>query len=401
MAPARNPRRPRARLLWLTVHRWLGLGLLLAWLMLGATGSVLVVYRELLNATRAPAELAGTTPPTLSPDRALQTLRAAEPDRHGPWRLEWPLADGDPVVARYMRPHESQGRAFAPLMVWLVADGSRVQAQQLWGQEPLTWLYDLHYSLLLDQPGRQAVGVLGVLCTVSLVSGLVLWWPRPGQWRQALRFKRQTSVQRRVYDLHKLTGLGFAVIGLMLTVTGALMTWQKPLERALSGWTPLFASPSGGMGHDVGGGPTGNRGALSSGALRPASRPAGAGLDAALRQALARFPAARPRWIESPGHGSAGLIRVQLWQAGEPSRRFPRTQVWVSSQDGAIVAVRDGLRDHPADATLAWLHPLHNGEAFGWAGRIVVLLSGLMPWVLGVTGVWRWWHKRRARQGRP
>ena len=65
------------------------------------------------------------------------------------------------------------------------------------------------------------------------------------------------------------------------------------------------------------------------------------------------------------------------------------------------VAVRDGLRDHPADATLAWLHPLHNGEAFGWAGRIVVLLSGLMPWVLGVTGVWRWWHKRRARQGRP
>jgi uncharacterized iron-regulated membrane protein len=27
-----------------------------------------------------------------------------------------------------------------------------------------------------------------------------------------------------------------------------------------------------------------------------------------------------------------------------------------------------------------------------------VLLSGLAPWVLGVTGLWRWVHKRRARR---
>jgi uncharacterized iron-regulated membrane protein len=46
---------------------------------------------------------------------------------------------------------------------------------------------------------------------------------------------------------------------------------------------------------------------------------------------------------------------------------------------------------------MAWLHPLHNGEVAGWPGRILVLLSGLAPVPLGLTGWLRWRHKARAR----
>ncbi len=378
MATAHAPSAARARWLWL--HRWLGLALLACWLVLGATGSVLVVYRELLNLVHGPAVDAAAR---LNPDQAWQTLRRTEPARDGGWRIEWPLNAGEPVVARYMRPHETTGQAFAPLMVWLTPDGAQPAGQALWGREPLTWLYDLHYSLLLDGLGRQLVGWLGVVWCVSWATGLVLWWPRQGAWRSAWRFKRGASVQRQVYDTHKLTGVGWALVGLMLGVTGAVMTWQKPLEQALSAWTPVFVPPKA-------------MPSLGPSAPPPTSTVARISLSQALATAQARFPEAVPRWIEAPG-AAGGLIRVQLWQPGEPSRRFPRTQVWLDAVDGRIHALRDGLQDHPADAVLAWMHPLHNGEALGWPGRILVLLSGLAPWVLGVTGVWRWVHKRRAR----
>jgi uncharacterized iron-regulated membrane protein len=49
---------------------------------------------------------------------------------------------------------------------------------------------------------------------------------------------------------------------------------------------------------------------------------------------------------------------------------------------------------------LAWLHPLHNGEAFGLAGRVLACVAGLLPLLLMVTGVQRWADRRRAGRAR-
>ncbi|WP_290869077.1 PepSY domain-containing protein [Aquabacterium sp.] len=370
------------RQFWVRLHRWLGLGLLGFWLVIGLTGSVLVVYREVLTALHSAA--GGAQPvqaaqPLADPaqgidlDRVHQSLRRSHPDRHGAWRLELPLKPGEPIVARYMKPVESADRAFAPLMVWVDPYTAVVGHEAIWGDEPLTWLYDLHYSLLLDLDGRQLVGALGVLMTVSLVSGLVLWWPRSGGWPQAWRFKRGAAIERQVYDWHKLTGLASAVVLLMLAATGMALTWHQPLAMALHRVGPVFHPPA----------------VVVKG-------PPVVSLAQAVSLAGQCFPQARLRWVESAPVGG-GLIRVQLWQVGEPSRRFPRTQVWVDAATAEVVAVRDGLQDSPADTLMAWLHPLHNGEVAGWPGRILVLLSGLAPVPLGLTGWLRWRHKARAR----
>ena len=49
-----------------------------------------------------------------------------------------------------------------------------------------------------------------------------------------------------------------------------------------------------------------------------------------------------------------------------------------------------------ANGFLEWLHPLHNGEAFGIAGRIAALLIGILPACLFLTGLVRWRQKRRS-----
>ena len=49
------------------------------------------------------------------------------------------------------------------------------------------------------------------------------------------------------------------------------------------------------------------------------------------------------------------------------------------------------------DKLWAWVHPLHNGEAFGFIGRIIVTLLGLFPLILMLTGVLRFIQKRKSK----
>lgn len=57
----------RARGRWMQIHRWLGLALLVFWVLMGLSGSVLVVYRELLNAGRPVPAAHGHSPhPSIS-----------------------------------------------------------------------------------------------------------------------------------------------------------------------------------------------------------------------------------------------------------------------------------------------------------------------------------------------
>ena len=43
---------------------------------------------------------------------------------------------------------------------------------------------------------------------------------------------------------------------------------------------------------------------------------------------------------------------------------------------------------------LNWLHPLHGGEAFGLAGRLLALVAGMLPIILFATGIVRWLQRR-------
>ncbi len=120
-------------------------------------------------------------------------------------------------------------------------------------------------------------------------------------------------------------------------------------------------------------------------------------LDTLIARAERRFPDGRLAWIETPARATAA-IRINLARPGEPSRRFPRTNVWLDPYSGRILAVRDGLAESGGDVLLNWLHPLHGGEVFGMAGRLLALLAGLSPIALFVTGLLRWRRRRPRRR---
>lgn len=368
--------RAASRRLWLKLHLWVGLGLGGVFALLGLTGSVLVFYLEvdeLINPqirVEAPA-------PRPSADAVFAQLQRLHPERTGPWRIEMPLAPDRPLLVRYYNPPETAGRGFAPLMLSLDPHTLAETSHRFWGGYLTTWLYDLHYTLLLGQTGKDIVGYSGLVMLFSLISGMVLWWPSRARLAAALRPVLRAGTVRWVYDLHVLSGVYGLVVLAVLAFTGAVLSLPdlaRPLVAAASPLSPPYRGPGG---------------------LLPEGVPA-LSLDEAMRIARGELHQGEVRWIETPGQAGRP-IAIRMHVAEDPGHRFPHSHVWVDPGTGAVLATRDYRRNSSGDSFMDWMHPLHNGEAFGLTGRILACIGGLIPTVLLVTGWLRWQHKRTAR----
>ena len=369
----------RARRIWLTVHLCLGLSLGTVFALLGVTGSVLAFYPEIdraLNPALRPSMTGMPFAPLVSVQAVADTVKALYPEREGGWRIELPLDANTPVTVRYAHPAEREDRSFSPLMITLDPATLQPGSQRVWGDYFVTFVYDLHYTLLFDKPGKVVVGILGLLMLVSLLSGLWLWWPSRKRWRAALAPVLRDGAVRRIYDLHALGGAYGAVLLIVLALTGAGLALPEQTRSLLAGAVMLKPMPD------------------FAGYAAP-ELPI-IDLDDALAIARERFPQAEPRWIDVPGR-DGGVLTIRLYQPGEPGRRFPKTKLWLDAYTGEIVGVWDPAENAAGNTMLDWLHPLHNGEAFGLTGRWLVCIAGLIPLLLFVTGYIRWRQKRRAK----
>ncbi len=365
-----------ARRLVRRIHLWIGLSLGALLLLAGLTGSALVFYVEidrwLHPEVSAPATSA---PPDF--DLALKTVREAFPDKQGPWRFEV-VDDGGAIPARYYNPPERADRAFAPMMVWLSPDGSSVLRRDYWGDYLTTWLYDLHYRLLLGTTGALIMGYAGLASLFLLITGVWVWWPRKGRLKSGLRLKLDGNPVRSLYDWHKLAGLIGAIPLLVVFATGAMLS--------LPGETRVVLSATMGPVRDVAA-PSVSHGDAS------------VNINSAILAAAGRLPDARLAWIETP-KASNNVYTLRLQAPEDPSRRFPHTYAYVSATDASVVTV-DDIREHPpANVVLNWLHPLHEGSFGGLVLRVVYAVAGLLPVALFLTGLSRWLI-RRKRTSRP
>lgn len=372
-------RQVKWRKVWLGFHLYLGLSLGLIFVLAGLTGSLLVFYVELDEIINPKLQISATQAQqhAQSYESVFQAIRQAHPERNASWRLEIPRHNQAMLMARYYKPVEKTGLSFAPLIVWVNPYTSEVASSRFWGEFVMTWLFDLHYALLLDGTGKTLMGIIGFVLLIPLLSGIYLWWPAAGKLRQALSIKRRASKPRLIFDLHKTHGVYSFLILLLLLVSGVILelpTVFKPLINYLS---PLYQAEAG-------------QSLYQAGYSRIS-------LDKAVAIATNRYPEAVLRWIETPD-GQEGSYRIMLYQQGEPSFRFPKTTVWVDQYSGTVLSTRNPRQEQSGDTFINWLHPLHNGEIAGMTGRLLVFASGFIPAILYVTGIIRWLQKRRARR---
>jgi len=362
---------------WLSIHLYLGLIFAFFLGIAGITGSLLVFYIELDEWINPKLIAKDTSSPYLSYQKIFDAIKASEPNRSGAWRLEIPEQKNRMISARFYKPTETHDHNFAPLMLHIDPFTAEIVSKRLWGQYLMTWIYDLHYTLLLETPGKWLMALTGLSLLISLISGLYLWWPSHHKWLTAISLKRNSSKQRLNYDIHKLSGIYSYLVLVTVAVTGIALEIPDYINPVINHFSPIerIIKP------------------LSNGSKgdTPIS------LDQAVAKAQEAFPETPVSWIETPD-GDTGSIRVNFRQKGEPSQRFPKTNVWIDQYSGNLLSIQNPFKQTGGTQIIHWLHPLHSGEALGLIGRILVSLSGLSLTALIITGMIRWFNKQAIRK---
>ena len=371
---------------WLTVHLWLGLALGLFLAIFGITGSILVFYTELdelLNPNLLTVSVPSTPTPFNRLDKIIDAGKLAMPELAKLTFVFYPRNGKASVKLSYTLPlandvAENWEVYVNPYTAQVIGKRLKASSDSLIPKTFIGLVFELHYALLLGEDlGYTVVGIMGVLLIISVLTGLILWWPLTGKWRQALTIKRKASTERLNFDLHKTAGFYTTVVLVPVLFSGVYMDIPERVVPVLELFSPVtyrywFQS-------------------------HPPANPKPITLPEAVAIADQRYPTGRPDWLYAATQPTS-TYTVCKDGVREQGSWLHRRCVVVDQYSGKILDVDDPTIGTAGEVFTHWQWPLHSGQAFGWTGRILVFLSGLACPVLFVTGVIRWWQKRQVKQ---
>jgi len=366
--------RKRLRGLWFSVHKWIGLLLMLLLIPISATGSLLVWTDwtdGLVNPQRyqvseqtaslAPSAYANAARAVLRPDDRIASIA-------------FPEEPGKPVVVTASRtpaPGAEQRPGPPPrYTVWLDPATAQIVDHADPGTGILRTLHVLHGSLMVPGVGRKIVGWLGWAMFASCLTGIWLWWPTIGSALRGFRWKRGRLFSG---NLHHQVGIWIAIPLAVLSFTGAYISFPDFFRSVTS---TIAGAPAG-----KGDAPRGPR-------QRPRPRP--------LADPMLTPDAA----LVAAGAGPAAVLSIRYpternaeWTL---SLRSSDEEVAVDDRSGRILP-SEGKEGPAAERTARLMRIVHDGHETNPVWQTIIFVAGLAPLVLGVTGLIMWLRNRGWR----
>ncbi|MBP2293662.1 PepSY-associated TM helix domain-containing protein [Azospirillum rugosum] len=363
-----------------TIHLWVGLILCLPLAVLGITGAILVFEHELEDLFSAPTARTLAVGEPQSVAAILDTAKANAPQGLAPGMVTLPNEAGEPASVRLMAPGRSGPGGGGATMLVDPVSLAVLETSKPGGGGLMRQIFMLHANLLIpDRSGRDAVGWLGVAMLVLGVSGLVLWWPRPGRWKEALQVKRGARGVRLHRDLHGAVGIWTLAVFVVVSFSGVYIAFPQTLSAAVA-----MVSPT----RDL-------RAAVKVEPVRGAEP---AGPDQAVALALAAVPDGRVRAVGLPARPDQAYRITLVRPDARPGA--PSVTAFVDPWTSRVVEVRDPRTYSAGETFVAWQRPLHAGQGLGWVWKVLVFLSGVLPPLFAVTGTAMWYLKRRNRRAK-
>src|SRR5262249_17270375 len=94
----------------------------------------------------------------------------------------------------------------------------------------LTFAHQLHGNFLMSREmGRPFVGWLGVAMCLLGISGLVLWWPKRGQWKYAFKVRGSAKGMRFHGEVHAGTGIWIFLVFMAVSFSGVVISWPRTM----------------------------------------------------------------------------------------------------------------------------------------------------------------------------
>jgi len=235
------------------------------------------------------------------------------------------------------------------------------------------FVFKLHYALLSGATGSAIIGLLGVCAVVSVLSGLILWWPLTGRWRQALTFKWRSTSERFNYEIHKTGGFYISLVLLAVLLSGISMNLPEQFVWLVERFSTVEQTRQ-----------------LTT-QVDQRKRPVS--VDEAWSVAQNVYTEGYLYWFSVPVTETGVFV---FTQHGPLGAGFHGRRKIIVDRYGAVLHRYDSLHGKAGSVFMQWMWPLHSGQFYGMLGRLSVCLSGVVWLLLFVTGYIRWQQKRRA-----
>lgn len=339
------------------LHRWLGLGAAAIWLVQALTGILLTFHFEaedaMLSTRDVPTDLAAI-------ERRIDAFAGAGGEAKVDWI--WTTAG---LPGRYVVLHKnSKGES---RKAYIDGSGAILRNAAADSHSFLGLMREIHLTLVAGTIGHWILAVSGLLLFTNLIFGLVIAWPKRGQWRRALRPRGRRGSTAGYYSWHKALGLWAGIPALVIAGTGSLILFEQQV-RDLTGVeeASLPANPATGK-------PVGFAAAARAAAAAiPGSRFVGTTMPTS-------DDASYHAWVRAPG---------ELYRGG-----YGGSLVIVDANNGKIRGAWPATEASAGQIFIASLYPLHTGESLGMVGRLLVLAIGIWLAAMIILGLLLWWRK--------
>tara|TARA_R110002072_G_scaffold297437_1_gene470284 strand:+ start:20113 stop:21444 length:1332 start_codon:yes stop_codon:yes gene_type:complete len=235
---------------------------------------------------------------------------------------------------------------------------------------------DLHGELMLGKFGTLCVELTACWTIVLLATGIYLWWPRPAFRLKGVFIPRLRQGSRLFWrDMHAVVAMYASAIVLVLLITGL------PWTTVWGGLFKEFQSTTG------------------------QARPLAAEFQVPFKSV--KPEGARPLSLEDVvnvahvnGMANGYTIMLPRGPAGtygfvNRNQKLEESDFLFINQYTADVISRAGWDDHPATAKAVALGiRLHQGELFGVANLILMLIGALAVIWMSFSAAVMWWRRR-------
>lgn len=349
------------------VHLWLAIILCVPMVLIGISGSALLLQREIL-ARAIPGATSGLPKPVSDIIAAAQRSAPAGTKAK---RIDLPSADGGAATVRF--PAREDGKPDLDIYIDPVSLQVLGRSDVIERGPILAFFITIHAFLAMPPPiGLPFVGWTGVVMTFMGLSGLWLWWPRKGQWRRAFLVRSGARGLALHLDLHRAAGIWSLAVFLAVSTSGIYLTFPQKIGPFIKAHI---------SGEDVTTNPLPDY-VRTNGPPRP---------EQAIASARSAVVNAHVMSLELPATENSYVAELEP-EGFSPTD--PRVIVVLDGATGEISYVDDPRNYAFRDKLLNWQHLLHFGVGLGWGWAVLVFLSGLLPLLFAITGLTVWWKRR-------
>jgi len=239
----------------------------------------------------------------------------------------------------------------------------------------------LHQTLCFTgEIGNPIVGTATILFIISLITGLILWWPKnksAAKQRFWFRWKSTTKWKRKNYDLHNILGYYTMFFSLIIALTGlvwAFKCYDKGIQWLLNG------------------GKTFEKERLVSDTLHYSKNTATDKIYAITRKT---HPDAKSYFLFIPEEKDS-LATLQSFIKYES--RFDDVAMEFDRSTGKTLKTTTYQEKNNGEKFRFINYDLHVGSILGLPGKIVAFFASLVAASLPVTGFLIWWGRNNKKK---